>query len=809
MLVRHGQDQVDSAQTGDVSGRWRRGLRVGVVLLTVLASLAVASPQGQASAPVDVRSPRLQSSCPSGFTYGEHTFGAMRIEGCSREAGTKKRPDQRAFRGELELNGLIVSAVGSEEFSAWTDTTMERDGIRYTLKTVAHLKRSAQTRLYLDANIAGQQLRFRIYSGSIHLQAASGPYVHEGVTQPPGTMDIPINGAPALLGLRLRSAIEDAALDANGMSFPVVLSLGSGAPELLREETGEAQIRLVDGSGMRVTGLQLHIKRIELPGIGGMRDLRIDYLEGRDRWRGAVELRMGELFGGQSFEFELEVDGQSGVPLYIRLAVDDMNFPIGQSGIFLQGVRGEFGFDPLLVGAGLTATAGPQIAGVALIEVGGDLTLAFEPTFRLDAVGTARILPTGPSSQLGTGRIEFVYDADGYVRIAHRQRYESLVLGVGPSAQIDGDGSYATDRNRFNVEASATGRLELGALGGFDVVRLAAVVSSDGWGTCGSLAPPPFGFVTGGVGQDWDRGMRVLVGCDLEPFTANVRSQALAVTGRTFVIPRGQRTFAVAVRAASPAPRFRLTAPGGRSIDIGPTRGTAGPVGGVRAGWLGSATSDTTYVFLRNPPAGQWRVTAADADPAIVGVRTARTAPAIRGKATVRQAGRPGMRRLSVRVTSGLAAGDRLLVSVVGPSGSIPVGLAGRRLSTTFPEAGVDGSRRIVGQVVRDGIPLPGRTVVLGRYRASLPPPPASVRVKRVGRTPVVRIAAIARRGAQRPDEWSYVVRGLGRQVSLRAPVGKWVEVRLPARARITVTVRPTVGDRVLPRAVLVKRVVV
>lgn len=774
------------------------------VLLSVIA--LAAPPAAEAAAPAQQRSPRLQTSCPSGFTYGEHTFGAMRIEGCSRDAATNKRPDQRAFRGELELNGLLVSAQGTEEYTAWTDSTMERNGIRYDLKTVAHLKRSATTRLSLDANIAGQQVRFRIYSGSIHLQAASGPYVHQGVTQPPGTMDIPVNGAPALLGLRLRSSIEDAALDPEGMTFPVVLSLGSGAPELLREETGEAEVRLVDGSGMRLTGLQFRIQRIELPGIGGMRDLRIDYLENRDRWRGLVDLRMGELFGGQSFEFELEVDGRSGVPLYIRLAVDDMNFPIGQSGIFLQGVRGEFGFEPLLIGAGLTATAGPQVAGVALIEMGGDLRLVFEPTFRLDAVGTARVLPTGQSSQLGTGRIEFVYDAEGYVRISHRQRYEALVLGVGPSAQIDGEGSYATDRNRFNVEAEATGRLELGALGGFDVVRLGAVVSSDGWGTCGSLAPPPFGFLTGGIGQDWDQGIKVLVGCDLDPFTAEVRAQSLAAASDGFTVPRGQRTFAVAVRADGPGPRFRLTAPGGRSVDIEPTRGTAGPVGGVAVGWLGSAASDTTYVFLHNPPAGRWRITAADTDPAIVGVRTARTAPALKGKVTVRKAGRPGLRRLSLRVTSGLAQGDRLLVSVVGPSGAVPVGVAGRRLSATFPEAGSVGTRRVVGQVIRDGIPLPGRSVVLGRYQATLPPPPAAVRVKRVGRTPVVRIAAVARRGAERPDEWAYVVRGLGRQVSLRSPVGKAVKVLLPGRSRITVAVRPVVGGRVLPKAALSRR---
>jgi len=109
-------------------------------------------------------------------------------------------------------------------------------------------------------------------------------------------------------------------------------------------------------------------------------------------------------------------------------------------------------------------------------------------------------------------------------------------------------------------------------------------------------------------------------------------------------------------------------------VDIGPARGTAGPVGGVAVGWLGAAVSDTTYVFLRNPAAGRWRISTAPGDPAIVRVRTASTAPALNGQATVRQTRRPGVRELSIRMASGLAPGDRLLVSVVGPGGAVPVG---------------------------------------------------------------------------------------------------------------------------------------
>ena len=777
----------------------------------LLGVIAAGAPVAEAASPAQQRSPRLQTSCPSGFTYGEHTFGAMRIEGCSRESTTKKRPTQRAFRGELELNGLLVSAQGSEEFKAWTDTAMQPNGQRIDSpfsvpSTVAHLKRSAQTRLYLDANILGRQTRFQIYSGSIHLQVASGPYTYEGVSQPSGTMDIPVNGAAALLGLKMRSSIEDAVLDANGMSFTVDLSLGSGAPKLLREETGDAEIRLVDGSGMRISGLQFHIKRLELPGIGGMRNFRIDYLENRDRWQGMVDLKLGEVFGGTDFEFEVEVDAQTGVPLYIRLAVDDMNFPIGQSGIFLQGARAEFGFDPLLVGAGATATAGPQVGGVALIEMGGDLRLVFEPTFRLDAQGTTRILPTGPNSALGTGRTEFTYDSVGYVRLAHRMRYEALVFGIGPAAEIAGEGSYATDRNRFNVEAEATGRLEMGALGGFDVVRLAAVVSSNGWGTCGSLGPPPFDFLSGGIGQNWDRGMKVLMACDLDPFSAKVSARSLSATGDSFVVPRGQRVFAVAVRANGPGPRFQVSAPGGRSFPVGPNRGTAGPVAGTAAAWLGSPTSNTTYLFLRKPPAGTWRITAADNSPAITGLSTARTPTAMKSKVSVRNAGKPGVRKLSLQVTKGLAQGDQLMVSVAGPEGEVPIGLVGRKLNAKFPEAGLPGKRRIVAQVVRDGVPLPGRKMTLGKYRATFPKAPSGVTVRRVGKTAVVKISAAVRRGAERPDEWAYTVKALGKHISLRAPVGKQVKFRLPVRARLTVAVRPVVGGRVLPKEVTVRR---
>lgn len=792
------------------------GMRRPAAALLAVVALAILAAGVGLPASATQNTPPLQNSCRSGYTYGEHTFGSFVIEGCSQPLATSERPNQRSFRGTLEVNGLRVEATsGDDDYRAWTDSTMERDGFRYVLSSVAHLRRNATTKLVAVADVLGSERRFVLYSGNIHLQAANGAYRHLGVDQPSGTVDIPVNGAAALLGLRVRSTIEDAVLQGDTMALPLSLSLGSGAPALLRDVSGDATVTLVGGQGMRVDDLEFHVGRFELPGIGGMRNFRVSYLENSDRWRGQVRVEMGELFGGVDFEFEVEVAASTGVPTYIRLAVDDMNFPIGQSGIFLQGARGEFGMDPLLIGAGLTATAGPRIAGAALIEMGGDLELLFEPNFRLDASGTARVLPTGPSSQLGTGRISFVYDADGYVSVSHRQHYQALVLGVGPSADINGSGSYATDRNRFNVQADATGRLELGLLGGFDVVRLGAVVSSEGWGTCGSLAPPPWGFLTGGIGQNWSSGMRVLTGCDLSRFSAPLGGSGLSrsATSRSFVVAPGTNTALVAVTAAGPAPRFRLTGPA-TSVVVTPTRGRADPSGAPRVAWLGSAASSTSYVFLKLPRAGRYVVTPLSGSPALSSLRLARTAAPVRAVAAVtRPAGAaPGVRRLVVKVRSGLDRGERLLVRLVGRTGSVPMGVVrpgASGLVTTFTERGV-GPRRIVGQVIRDGVPLPGRAVTIGRYTASLPPSPAGLVVRRVGSTAAVRITPVPVKGAERPDGWAYAVSAAGRYTLLRGTLTGAVSVRVPRASQVVVAVRPVVDGRVLrvpPRVVTYRRV--
>ena len=249
---------------------------------------------------------------------------------------------RRQHRGDLEINGLLVEPDGTDDLKAWTDSTLTRDGLRMTISSVGHAKRTATTRLLLDARIGGQQRKIRLFTGNLDLQAAGGAFNLDGVSQPAGSGAIPISGGPTLFGLRLRSSL-DARFDEDGTTFPATLSLGSVAPGPLKDVTGDADVEVVDGTGMRITGLQFHVPRFELPGIGGMRNFRIDYDGGNDRWRGHVKVDLGELFGGIEVEFEVEVNASTGAPTYIRMAVDDLNFPIGQSGIFLQGARGAFG----------------------------------------------------------------------------------------------------------------------------------------------------------------------------------------------------------------------------------------------------------------------------------------------------------------------------------------------------------------------------------------------------------------------------------------------------------------------------------
>lgn len=788
-----------------------RPTRLPLAICLALIALATALLAAPPPAGAVLRSPHLTSGCESGKSYSEHVFGPWRVEGCNESVAPQTGESaRRKFFGNIELNGMIV------EGSSPMVVTSGPDG-----SEVLHKVHRENAKLVLDPRIGGSRRRFVIYSGTVDLEIRAAPPSVDN-TAPgarpdatpiagaaasqgggAGTVDLPVSGVPALLGLRIRDQIQDATVtsggagaDAGSMEFEPPMSLGATASALLKDWTGNVTIKTVDGTGMTVEKLKLRIPDIEIPGIGGFKDLVIKYRADDDEWSGTIFLDLGEpLF---TLDLAMSVSASTGAPTRIAGTVDNLNIPIGNTGIFLQRVNASFAPNPMVMGVGAAATAGPEFGGLALIEISGQLDIELEPRFRLEADGNARVFPTGSSSQIATGRMHVLIDEDGYISIGGDARYELLVIDLGVSADIGGSGAYSTTSDLFNMEAHATGTLHLGFLGSFDVVHYEAVVSSDGWGTCGNVLL----FVKAGIAQHWDRNPTLLLGCDLSAFTVNVaRGARVAQAGertKSFTVEPGTKTLGIEVTADQPGPRVALRAPNG-SVRLVAKRDGREAVD-QNAVYFSDAGSKVQYIALRNPAAGRWSVQWLAGDPQIVSVRTARDVPplAVRATVTRRTGGRPGRRQVHVERTSPLGKGETLQLAVRTPKGLLPFveQSALRSFDAGFDEVG-SGARTIVAQVYRDGVPIPGRSAVVGRYVAKMPPPPASVRLRRRGKRTEV-LARVAR-GAEAPDSWQYTFRVRGRKFVRRARVGKPVLITLPKRSRRVVTsVRPVVRGRVL-----------
>ena len=792
-------------------------------LLPLLAVAFVIAPAGPADAVL--RSPHLESSCPAGYAYGEHSFGPWRVEGCSQERELEEgETARRRFEGDVEVNGMIV-----ESDTKPLVATTRRDG-----DDRIHRILRKNARLVVDPKIGGSRRRFTIFSGQVDLEIAlpaSGneigpqtpperppgaqPLANRAATQATtGTVNLPVSGTPSVLGLRIRDQIEGAkvsngGVDPDGASieFKPPMTLGSAASALLKDWQGKITLKTVDGTGMKVDDLLFKVPNIEIPGIGGFEHLSIRYSDDDDEWSGTIRLDLGEtLF---TLDLAMSVSASTGAPTRIAGQVDNLNIPIGNTGIFLQRVNALFDPNPLFMGVGAGATAGPAFGGLSLIEMNGNLDLQLEdshyqPHFRLEAGGDARVFPTSATNELANGGMSILIDEDGFISIAGTARYELAFEDpltkekLGISADIGGSGAYSTTSDKFNIEAHATGTLLLDFLGRWDVAQFGAVVSDTGWGTCGNL-PGLLFFVKAGIGQRWDRNPELILGCDLSPFSSTVPGASVAQAPGRFRVRRGVKRLGVRATADGPSPQLELVAPNGRvaarSVPLG--RRTAGK----RVAVIAQPGSSTQYFFVRDPRPGGWRVRSTGSGPGLRRVQVARDTARLRarGISVRRVKGRPGRRRLRVRGLRGIYPGERVAIGIRRRRGQIqPLGSTRRSTFTASFDELRGGRRAILATVVRGGVPIPGRSRVIGRYRAKMPPRPRSVSARRKGR----RITALARarRRAERPRRWQYVLRAGRRVLALkRGKPGRRVRFTASRRLRrLTVSVRPVVHGRTL-----------
>jgi hypothetical protein len=795
----------------------------------LLLALSLASP-----AAAELRSPHLNDSCISGLTYGEITVGQWRVEGCHK-TGTAQG-DEKArtiFKGPVELNGMIVEGSTDLIASEGIHTVDRGRGLSPGQQHFQRIQRSGSAKLVLDPKIGGERRRFVIYTGAVDLELSGAilssettTVVHKPVaaSRAPsdsssfGLVDIPVGSDAKILGMRLGGTIHDAKVRVGGngdgsasIEMKMDMTMGSTASSLLSDCVAKVNVTTVDGTGMQVTNLVFAIPKIEVPGIGGFNDLRVEYSSSRDEWSGGLNIDFGDLF--PSLAFDMSISASTGAPTAIEAGVDNLNIPLGPTGIVFQGAHAGFETNPMVLNAGATATAGPEFAGAALVKLAGDLVITLQPAFRFEGTGTVRYLPVG-DSEIATGSGHVILDSRGYLSIGGNAHYQVALLGVGIAADISGSGAYSTTTDKFNVEAEATGTLLLGFLGSLDILRYGAVVSSNGWGTCGTFSF----FIQAGVGQQWDGNVQLLLGCDLSPFESNVPDPggkivaplARAAAGereRTFRVAPGTNQIAVEIQADGPEPHATLSGPGGAQIlstsPTGPPRAV-----GANAVVIAPSGSALQYIFAKNPPAGQYTLRW-DADGGqVTGLRFARDVAPLRAKVSVvRDRKRPGHRHLKLTGIKGLATGERLAVGVRTPDGIMPIGeSAGGSLDAAFDET-APGPKQIVGIVLRNGIPIPGRTRTLGSYIAHLPQAPGKLKTRRL-RNAVIALAK-PRKGAELPDSWQYVARMGGKPFAIkRGKPGKPVRLAVPRDLRnVTISARPVVRGKVLLGPPLIARV--
>jgi hypothetical protein len=821
-------------------------------VLALTAALASAP-----AASADLRSPPLQSNCPSGYSYDETEFGLFVVEGCQKIVPVANDCElaRREYTGNLELNGLRVETTsGNAPLVATARKTgkpsCEPDGPN---GTTGRIKRGAPTTLKLDPLIGGQRRQIPFYLGSLDLEATrqslrlagratdSRPSRGQPASTSPGAarpvasssqfdlnrqdllalgysstkIDIPIGtggAVPKILGLPLQEAAP-ATVKTSGLVFTATLTLGDSAPAPLRGWTGKAKIELVDGQGMKLQNLIFKIPRIQIPGIGGLRNLRVEYSAVEDTWDGSVILDLGELF--PEIDFHAIINASTGAPEFIRAEASNLGIPIGSTGIVLQSVGMEFTFNPFIIGVDASATAGPVVLGNSLILLDGSLVMRFEPNFRLEVEGNARILPTGPNSQLATGTVGIIYDSQGLISIAGNAQATVAVSGIGASVTVSGEGAYSSTSNRFNIYASASGNLLLGEFGTVNVAQIQAALSSKGWGACTKIL-----FVKVGMGQKWGQNPK-LIGCDLSPYRVNVASAAevrAAQNGfpsRSFQVRPGTKRLGMRLTADAPGPRVRMIAPNGATLETTP--GQRGPVGNN----LYVASSEETpniHVFARNPRPGTYRIEWPANGPQITRLELATEAPKLQARARVTKpamsrkgsaaAKRSGRRVVQVQRRSPLAPGDQLEVGIRSPQGITPLGepTTRRSFSLNYEEFGPPGPRQVVARVVRDGVPLPDQQAVIGRYSATYPSATKRIGVCRKNKR--LKIRARQQRGSEPPEAWQYKVAVSRRlqRVFVGGPNRPLTIPFPPEFNRVAVAARPMLSGRGLPGTAKAKK---
>jgi hypothetical protein len=427
------------------------------------------------------------------------------------------------------------------------------------------------------------------------------------------------------------------------------------------------------------------------------------------------------------------------------LTVDGVNKPLGDTGIFFQGLSGDLVTHPdpgFSVGGNFTLL--PELNDEAIAEgtlelkgfgLASDCTTSTFP-LEIHAVITSSVLENHGIGKLGLEGVRCLYFGSPVAEDSESGDLRIDVAGVkgvmGFKAQIKGWIGLGA------MDLEGTGKISLPVAPDLSGT---ALLSSVGYAGCAS-----FGWFQGGFGATWFglAPAQTFTGCDLGPWRPPVPvagdASARAVAARA-VVRSALPLEGFMARGTDGSPRVALVGPGGIRF-VAPADGHLVKTNNVVIGT--SLPERAVFFIVRRPARGAWRIVNLDSAHRATSVSVADGLPNASIHASVRRHGARFQLRYAVprgvRVQFVESAGG--LQQPIGKPRSAGRGTIG------FKPLVVGSSRHLIEAiVVASGLPRPGK--VLARFKVHAPLRPGPVRKLKVTRTNgQLRIRFVAPRAA-------------------------------------------------------------
>jgi hypothetical protein len=525
-----------------------------------------------------------------------------------------------------------------------------------------------------------------------------------------------------------------------------VVSVGSSVP--VEDLAGELKAHQANGAGFQLTAAKVEAngeikiipRALRLPRALTLKNFALSYelKDGKDFWVGQAGL--GLPIGGSVASGGLELTGKlsiyDGSFAGAGLKIDGLNKPIPSTPIFLQSVEGEllfrpeFGFD-----IGVGGSFGPRIADVELTTFTASVrgwALAEGCESGVDPIQFAFTGEIKPLEQLGVGTATIegthcLYASSPVVDVADKIDLTFGQSGDGDPFGFEGSVAGFVSTSGFNLEGTGTVKIP-----GIDDIQGNELVSSRGIAGCVDIID----WISGGFAYGWgDSVPSAFSGCDLTPWraAAGPAGTSAAVSAHAVDVADGLPFVGVRATGRTGAPLVLVRGPSGERFASSRDGRTV-----KRANVLivHVAREKATYVFVRRPSPGTWRVTSRAAANPIVRVSASRGLPKPVVKARVRPRARGATRTLEYSVKR--LRGQRVEFTERAAGVAHRLGIARRARGTIDfqPGPSTDRKREIHALVLQNG--LPRASFIVARFktgRSGALPAPRKLRGRRSGNT--------------------------------------------------------------------------